>query len=572
MEVLDSRRLIGPNVLWKRPGAVLEVALDASDPASELIDAWTAEARLVLAEVGWGAQGTATRVLPGGASLAISAPVDGLYAAIDVNELAWARAVARVQGLGEALADEDVERLRASIAKEANPALIALRAAANERGVTFLADDDAVSIGTGKGSRTFGLRDVPAPDAIDWSAIHDVPLCLVAGTNGKTTTARLLASIARAAELVPGLCTSDSVLVGDALVATGDRSDASGARLVLRDARVELAVLETGQRPLLRSGLAVERADVALITNVAGDAIGGWGTPDLGALTETMFVVRHAAERLVLDADDANLRARGKNADRPVTWLTLDPSGEPIADHLGQGGDACMYDGADLVFRSGEASERVVAVEEVPIALGGIARHNVANALGALGAAAALGLSWEAIAAGLRAFESTIEANPGRMNDLDLGGVRVLVDSASNVHAFEAVFELASRLPAGRRLVAFGSAADAPDAAIREMARIAWRSRPDLVIVEDGAEPPPGRARGDVPGLIEAELRDNGATDEALECAPSETAAVRRALQVAEAGDLVVVLTRGERDAVLGLVRELFGAGWEPGKALPDED
>ena len=273
---LDSRRLTGPGLLLDQPGAALEIQLD--DPARErAISAWRIAARRMLDAVGWAGERLAVRTFAGGASLALSAPPDALYAATDLNEWAWESALAEVQGASSRDFDVAAARLRETIALERNPALLALRAAARERGLNFLSDADFASAGSGAGSVSWAIASLPAPSAVDWSRVHDVPFVLVTGSNGKTTVVRLLAEMVEASGRVAGVTSTDDVRVSGRTLDSGDYSGPGGARLLLRRPEVETAILETARGGLLRRGLEVERADVAVITNIADDHLGEFG-------------------------------------------------------------------------------------------------------------------------------------------------------------------------------------------------------------------------------------------------------------------------------------------------------
>ncbi len=568
MEVRDSRRLTGPNVLWERPGAILDVALE--DGAAEAaVAAWRREARRALDAVGWGEEDLAWRVFPGGVNLALSAPVDALYAATEVNEWAWEAAAAVLAGRKTPDLEEAAARLEETIAAERNPALIALREGALKRRVTFLSDDERASVGSGTGSLSWPVDDLPAPPEVDWDAVHDVPIALVTGTNGKTTTVRLLAAIAAAAGRTAGVSTTDWIRVGSELIDEGDYSGPGGARAVLRDRRVEVAFLETARGGMLRRGLAVSRADVACVTNVAEDHLGEWGVAALAALADAKFVVGRAAERLVLNADDPMVRERGPGAGRPVTWFSLDPRGRETRPLLAAGDTACAYDGRALRLLAGYDTILEIPVERIPIALGGAARHNVANALAAIGVARAVHLPAAAIAEGLEGFESTPEANPGRLNVFDVAGLRVVVDFAHNPHGVAALLEMAMAMPAERRLVLLGQAGDRDDDAIRELARIAWRARPDRIVVKELRKYLRGRAEGEVPGLLISELRAAGAPPEALDRADSELQAVRQAFEWSRPGDLLLLVSHSNRAGIIALIERLRETGWRPDRPLP---
>ena len=568
MELHDSRRLTGANVLWERPGAVIEIGAEG-DEREPLIAAWEREARRLLDALGWQAESTRVRRFEGGASLALSAPLDGLYAATEVNESAWAAACARHRDQVPTEFQAEVSRLGAAIAEEANPALLALRRAALERGLRFLSDDDQVSVGLGAGSRTWPARELPEPGDVDWSVLHDVPTAMITGTNGKTTTARLLAAMVEAAGLVPGVSSTDRVRVGDEVLDEGDWSGPGGARLVLRDPRTQVGVLETARGGMMRRGLALERCDVACVLNVGADHLGEWGVGTLEGLAEGKYIVTRVADVVVLNADDPVVAARAGQLAQEVVWFGMDPENPLLAAHLGRGGRAALLEDAQLVLRRGDERRVLSRADEVPITLAGAARYNVANALAAAATADLLGLDLDAIRAGLRGFESSPEANPGRLNRFDLSGVQAIVDFAHNPHGFLATLEMVAALPAARRLVLLGQAGDRDEPSIREMVRITWDARPDMIVIKELTEHLRGRAPGEIPAIIEDELRAAGAPAERFVHCASELAAVDWALEWARPGDLLLLLAHDEREEILALLGELRELAWAPGTPLP---
>ncbi|MEA2724881.1 MAG: cyanophycin synthetase, partial [Gemmatimonadales bacterium] len=340
MDVLDSRRLTGPGLLLDRPGAVLELRLGEHDP-ERAIAAWESAARRLLRDAGWADEQLSTRRFPGGVSLALTAPVDGLYAATELNELAWEAAAAELGEGPRPDYDAGLVSLRGAIAAESNPALVALRTAARTRRVTFLSGEEQVSVGSGAGVLVWPESALPEPGTVDWSRVHDVPIALVTGSNGKTTVVRLLAAMIRAAGRVPGYTSTDGVTVGAVAIEEGDFSGPSGARMVLRRPEVEIAVLETARGGLLRRGLQVEQADAAVITNIADDHLGEFGIESLAELAETKLLVAKALGSrgtLVLNADDPMLVARSPAVQAAITWFSLEPTSPLIAAHTQAGG------------------------------------------------------------------------------------------------------------------------------------------------------------------------------------------------------------------------------------------
>jgi UDP-N-acetylmuramyl tripeptide synthase len=563
MNLLDSRRLTGPNLLLDRPGAVIEVSLSPEE-APRAVMAWTTQVRRMLDAVGWGDEEIAVRLFPGGASLAISAPIDGLYAATDLADWAWFAAEDVIAGRREPDVSKAKELIRAEIAREVNPALVALRDAAADRGVAFLADDRLASVGLGAGSRCWPVEALPRPEEIDWSGIHDVPVLLVTGTNGKTTTVRLLAAMVDAAERMAGVTSTDRIEVGGEVIEPGDFSGPGGARTLLRDRRVEVAILETARGGLLRRGLAVSRVDAALVTNIAADHLGEFGVHDLPSLAAAKLIVAKAVGprgRVVLNADDPELVAAAGRLQAPIVWFSLDAGNPQVGQALAAGGEA-VYLGADLeegflVLARGGEKIQVIRTQEAPVTFGGAARHNVANALAAIALAAAIGIPTEDMAKGLRRIGNNPRDNPGRTNLFEHGGVRILLDYAHNPHGLAALLEVARSLPAERRLLVLGQAGDRDDEALRDFARAALPFEVDRIVVKELAEMLRGRPEGEVPAILEGELLRLGVAPERLERAASELEAVEQALAWARPGDLLILLVHSQRDAVLEVIR-----GW----------
>jgi len=567
--VRDSRRLTGPNLVTDRPAAVLEVDLP---PGSEdAIRLWREEAARTLAALGWGAESPVVRRFPGGASLALTAPIDALYAATEVNEWAWTAATRRLHG-ETADADAELARLGGLIAAERRPALLALQHAAAERGVRFLWDDQWITVGTGTGALTWPADALPAPDAVEWARVHDVPVALVTGSNGKTTVTRLMAGIITASGRVSGHTSTDGIIVGGQLLEPGDFSGPGGARRLLRDQRVEMAVLETARGGLLRRGLTVDRAEAAVVTNIAEDHLGESGVYTLADLAAAKLVVARAlgnTRPLVLNADDPALVAAANQLTCPIAWFSLDAANPLLRSAQALGQATAFLSGRQLMMGRGDALRRLTTVDQVPITVGGAARHNVANALAAALLASALGLPDAAISTGLAALTNTPGGNLGRLNAFAFGELQVYVDFAHNPHGITALMEMAGALPAVRRLVVIGQAGDRDDHAILELARTAWAGRPDMVVVKEMPAYLRGRPAGEVSGMLLGELRRLGAREDQLSLTVGEMGAVRHALGWARAGDLLLLTVHSDRDTVLRYLQRLVAEGWTPGAPLP---
>lgn len=559
MQSLDTRRLTGLNLIWDEPGAVIDASASPAE-VDRLVPVWTAVARRMLDALGWQDEDVCVRRYDYGVSLAVSAPIDALYAACELIDWVWSAAMASLDGQPAPDVEDAVQRLRTSIAEEANPELLALRDEAAARGVTFLSDDDDVSLGLGAGSQTWPVRSLPALDEIDWQAFRDVPVGLVTGTNGKTTTTRIAATIAAAAGHTVGISSTDGIRVARELIERGDFSGPGGARTVLRDQRVDFAVLETARGGLLRRGIGVGSADAVAITTIAEDHLGDFGSRTVDELLSVKWVLTralHGRGQLVLNADEPKLVDKARDASAPITWFSLDAENPVVARHIAANGNAVVLRDGELVL-FGEGSEhRLCRADEIPLTLGGAARHNISNAMGAVGLTHALGISREDIVKGLRS--ASFEDNPGRCNLFEIDGCQVVVDFAHNPQAMGAVFGFAQAVPARRRLLSFGQAGDRPDASIRQLAQQAWAIGLDRVHLVELEKYLRGRQPGEVCALLQAGLVEAGAPPASIHTYPSELASVREALAWAQPGDLVLIMALANSAEIVEYLYGLTG-------------
>lgn len=554
----ECRRLTGPGLLWAHPGAVLDVFFDDIKPDT-VADLWQTHARRVLDAIGWQQEQTTTRAFAGGITLAISAPRDGLYSATFAAQTAWhfcaATLLGRPSGDLTALAAD----LRGVIAREANPALLALQAAATARDLDVLCDDETLSIGHGVGSQSWPMVALPDPAAVDWARLHNIPLALITGTNGKTTTTRLCAAIARAAGRVSGLTSTDFVKVGDDTLESGDFSGPGGARLLLRDLRLEIGFLEVARGGILRRGLAVERAGAAAVLNVAADHLGEYGVNTVQDLAAAKFAVRHALGAggiLVLNADDANVRAQAAQTPGAVWWFSMGAETVQIRDAKAQHRPCAWYDGTSLIFSDGHHVTPVIRVDLVPISLSGRARYNIQNALAAICLTRALGIGFDAIAKGLAGFQSNTTDNPGRCNEFAVQGARVFVDFAHNPHSIAALTGALSDIPARRRFVMISHAGDRSDDDIRGLVKGALALAPDVVVAAELDGYRRGRTPGEVPELIRQTCLELGLAPDQIRFAASPSAGTRDILARLHPGDMALLLVHSERDAVFKMLTE----------------
>jgi cyanophycin synthetase len=549
VRLLDSRRLTGPNLISRRPGAVIDVSFGSEEPEL-VIGAWKRQARRLLAEMDWQEESLCVRRFEGGANLLVTAPRDGLYVATELNEAAWEAARDWIEGSQRHLLMRAARALRREYRDEERPRLMRLLQAAGEREVPALLDDELLTLGLGRRSKTWDLYELPHPDDVDWPALGRIPVALVTGTNGKTTTVRLLARIARSAGRCAGVSSTDWLSMGDEVLDRDDYAGPGGARLVLRDRRCQLAILETARGGLLRRGLALDRADVALITNIASDHLGEFGVETVEDLADVKWSVTRALDEsgtLVLNAEDPLLMARAPGTAARLVLFARDPSCAALRAHLAAGGTGYTVQRGQLRRCRGRRAESIIALRDIPICFGGAATHNVANALAAAAVAESLKLPLAAIRDGLRGF--ALEDNPGRANLYGIDGVTVLLDFAHNPAGLEALLPIAASLPAQRRALVIGQAGDRSDADIHDFADAARGLRFDRIIIKRMEGHARGRPPGEAAALLREAFRAQGYPARAIVNAKTELGAAQAVLRWANPGDMVLFLSHEKRDA-----------------------
>jgi cyanophycin synthetase len=571
----DSRRLTGSNLYFEGAGAVLETVGVTLDDG--LLAGWRARVELARRTLGWADAALVARHHAGGATLAIGAPVDQLFSATEVNEWAWLATLADASvdaGLHApgypAAWDEDsaLHTLREFARVERRPELHALVQAAEVRGLNVLIDDDVFSIGEGTGVRCWPLARLPAIEAVPWAALHDIPVAVVTGSNGKTTTVRLLAAMARAHGWHAGHSCTDGVFVDGHAIGAGDFSGPAGARVVLRHPQVEAAVLETARGGMLRRGIAVQRANVAVVTNVSDDHFGEYGIHDLDGLAMVKLAVARVLGSdglLVLNADDAVLVRQADGLSVPLAWFALDDAHPRLRVHREQGGSTCgVREGHLRLFHQG-IDHDLGSVTQMPLSFAGSASYNIANIAAAALAAAAMGISATTIALVLARFGDAHADNPGRLQHWRYGSLQVFVDYAHNPEGLRGLLGVATKsLGEGRLGLVLGQAGNREDADIRELAAVAASFHPQRVVLKDIEGFMRGRATGEVASILRDALLKNAVPAEAIVECLDELDAVRGLLAWAQDGDVLVLPTHGvqARRAVVELLDGLQATGW----------
>ena len=372
-----------------------------------------------------------------------------------------------------------------------------------------------------------------------------IPVIAVTGTNGKTTTTRLIAHLFRHAGKVVGFTTTDGVYLQTRLVVAGDMTGPFGANVILSNPTVEVAVLETARGGILRAGLGFEECDVGIVLNVTGDHLGLDGIHTLEQLAEVKGVIPSVVKRrgyAVLNADDPHAAAMRDLTRGDVVFFSARASGPAnpaLAEHLEDGGTAVLVEDDAFVVRRGRLTIPIARVRDVPLTIGGAAAFQRENIAAAIAAAFVHGMRYEEIRAGLLTFFPSAELTPGRLNLLRVARGRVLVDYAHNPAAVEAIIELVMHMDAGRRIGVITVPGDRRDADIRAVGRLC--ARLDRVVLKEDTDLR-GRQSGEIAQLLSEGLLAGGMDESLVTLASSEAAAVSQAVDAMTEGDLVMVL------------------------------
>jgi cyanophycin synthetase len=392
-------------------------------------------------------------------------------------------------------------------------------------------------------------RDVAAP-VIDMlfpagSSVR-VPIAAVTGTNGKTTTARMLAHITKMAGYTPGLTTTDGVYIDGQRTVPGDMTGPVSARMVLADPQIDIAVLETARGGLLRAGMGVSEVNVGAVLNVQADHLGLKGIDTLEQLSELKrIVVEVATDCAVLNADDPLVLKMASHTEaKTICYVTMNPHHALVREHIRAGGRACALEAGvngqmmTLYDRGGHIP--LLWTHLIPATLEGRATHNVQNAMFAAAMSFSLGIKLDAIRQGLRTFDSTFFQTPGRMNVFNEHPFKVLFDYGHNAHAVGMMADLASRLDVtGRRIVVLAGPGDRRDEDLVAIANaVAGRFDHYICRRDDNLR---NRAADEVPRIQAQALRAAGVAESAISIIPDEQDAIDAALRMGESGDLLLI-------------------------------
>ncbi len=374
-----------------------------------------------------------------------------------------------------------------------------------------------------------------------------VPIVAVTGTNGKTTTSRMIAHIMKTAGHKVGLTTTDGIYIDGTQILSGDMSGPGSARMVLKNPAVDYAVLETARGGILRSGLGYDRCNIAVVTNIASDHLGLKGVHTLAELARVKAVVPQSVLRdgaSVLNADNEWTVQMAHSARGEIIFFSMDEENPVIQEHIREKGKAVLLrqtrHGEMITVIENRRETSLVLASQIPATFEGRARVNIANALAATAAAVADDIQLDHIRQALRTFSSSFFQTPGRFNLLDLGGQRVVMDYCHNVAGLEAIADFVSRMEAERTVAVISMPGDRSNDDMQAFGELAAKTFDRIIIREDDNRR--GREVGEIAERLRKGAIDGGMDEANIELELDEMEACRRAVDTTERDELVVLL------------------------------
>jgi cyanophycin synthetase len=372
-----------------------------------------------------------------------------------------------------------------------------------------------------------------------------IPIIAITGTNGKTTTTRLIAHIIRGSGCVVGFTTTDGTYIQNNQIVTGDNTGPVSAQLVLKDPSVNVAVLETARGGILRSGLGYDHSDIAVVTNIAADHLGSKDINSLADLARVKSVVPRSVSRhgfAVLNAEDPHVYEMRKRVDGKCVYFAMHEDNENIQRQARRGGLSCIYENGHITILKGKWKVRVERVANIPSTYGGRAEFMIQNALAATLACFVHGISLEDIRVGLTTFNAGTAQTPGRLNFIEVGESTVLIDYAHNPAGLSALQKFIGQLSYERQTVVLNGTGDRRDEDLREMGRLCG-SYFDNIVIRRGHYLR-GRDEQSMYQILQEGINEGGKT-ESVTIIPESDEAIRHAVKQAIKNELVVVLGDG---------------------------
>ncbi len=370
-----------------------------------------------------------------------------------------------------------------------------------------------------------------------------IPIIAITGTNGKTTTTRLISHIVKNNGYRVGYTTSDGIYVGNSMLTKGDTTGPMSAEFILKDPTVEFAVLETARGGILRAGLGFGRCDVAVVTNIQEDHMGLSDIHTLEDMANVKGVVARAVKRdgyVVLNADNPHCASIAKTVDCKVAYFSMDENNPVIKEHCRTGGIAAIYENGFITIKKGEWKFRIEKASHVPLTFGGTVTFMIYNVLAATLAAYVYGFDIEDIRMNLGTFIPSAAQTPGRMNIFEFRDHKVMIDFAHNPDGFKGIKEFLSGIDSPYKIGIITGTGDRRDEDIREMGRISAQMFDHIIIRQDKFLR--GRTAEDIVRLLVEGIKSEN-PNQSYEYVPKEIEALKHAMSLAKPGSFITALS-----------------------------
>lgn len=559
LQLRDLRALEGPNIYYPQPAVKLQIWADRdiSRPISDLVKTWAQQVGVVIGALRQDTQPendgllittTWTTPLPNvGERIA-----EGVFADLQATETKD-EDYTHDDALFEAIAERKRE--------EPSLAQLQLYAEAQIRDLPMLPrGDGTLMLGSGARGYIFdpaGLG-LGLPAEIPWDTIGTIPIVAVTGTNGKTTTTRLITHILSSAGRRVGHTDTDGIYIADQQVEQGDWAGFGGGRRVLTDPQVDVAVLETSRGGILRRGLGFSSCTVSVVTNISGDHLGELGIETVQQLAEVKGIIVLATQPegySVLNADDPLTLALRAWSSAPVALFSRNPLNSAITEHVAAGGAIVRSHDTHIDVSFGSQHGQI-ALDEVPITFGGAALHNVENVLAATAACLSLGLDLTTIAAALRTFTPDADHNVHRLNTFSRDNMTIIFDYAHNEAGMAALLSFGQQLrqrnpvSGGRLILILGGPGDRSDQVLRGIGRLAGGAV-DLLRLHEEERYLRGRQPGENITLYRAGATEAGLANDRISEYDDEIAALDATFSLLQPGDTLLIAAHAHRDEML---------------------
>ncbi len=385
---------------------------------------------------------------------------------------------------------------------------------------------------------------------------HSIPIVSVTGTNGKTTTTRMISHILKAQGLVTGMTTTGGIYINDKCIMKGDTTGPASAKVLLQDKTVDIAVLETARGGLIRSGLGYDLADVAVLTNISEDHLGLDEVETLEDMLHVKSLVVEAVKSngyVVLNADDKLVVRAAEKTKANIIYFSVQEDNLIIHKHIIEGGIAVFLKDDYITLATGNGLLKSLSISQIPATYGGKLIHNIENCLAAFCSAYALNIPLQIIENALATFYCDEIHNPGRFNIYNIRDFRVVVDYGHNLAGYVRVTEAIKKMGGSRLIGIIGTPGDRNDLSVREVGEVAGKAFNQIIIKEDKNSR--GRKSGEISSLLQEGALASGMDHKDISLINDEEKALQKAIQNAKAGDIIVVFYE-ELDGILKVIKD----------------